>query len=112
MSQKQKVSVAIMTLLIVMLLSLLYSYFFKQDSGEIIRSEDALERRTAEDAGGISSNAVTVPATPDATVDAIIDDASLDEQTLQDESISEQDAVTASSADINNLTQTYDEDQL
>lgn len=52
-----------------------------------------------------------IPATPDTAVDAIIDEASLDDQALQDDAMNEQEAITASGDDINILTQTYDENQ-
>lgn len=50
--------------------------------------------------------------TPDSTVDAIINDAALDDATLQSDVKNEKAAISASSTDINTLSQSYDETKL
>ncbi len=111
MTQKQKVLGGVIALIVVVLFGLLYSRLSVQaptpgtidDSGMKVASPASQQT---------VSNAAVVPATPDATVDAIIDDASLDDQSLQKDVTAEQDAVKASGMDITNLSQTYDENQL
>jgi len=111
MTQKQKVLGGVMVLVVVVLFGLLYSQLSVQapTPGMIDDSGMKLGLPASQQ---IVSDAAVVPATPDATVDAIIDDALLDDQSPQKDVTDEQDAVKASSMDITNLSQTYDENQL
>ena len=55
---------------------------------------------------------VLVPVTPDAAVDAIVDDAAADNTSLDDALGAERSSVSATSKDINTLSQSYDETKL
>ncbi len=110
MSQKQQMLAGAGVLIIVVLIGLaIYS-----QSSQTIPSRDLMVGSNSQvDAIEQESRESVVPAaTPDATVDAILNDASTDDQAMTDEVATEQDAVTASGDEINNLTQTYDENQL
>lgn len=113
MQQKRNVVIGGIILAVIVIVGFLYSQFSAQapEQDPTIGNEAALERITAERAK-TATDASAVPATPDATVDAILDDAASDDQALQSEVTNEQDAVTASGDTINTLSQTYDETQL
>ncbi|MDD5083675.1 MAG: hypothetical protein PHT88_01890 [Candidatus Moranbacteria bacterium] len=112
MSQKQKVLGVAAALVIVLALAFLYNQF-----SSVGNTPSGLSVGTTKNtASGVSTRelapAATIPATPDATVDAIIDEVSFDDQALQDDVTSEKEAISASGTEINNLSQTYDENQL
>lgn len=114
MSQKQKMLGGV-GILVIVVFGFAYSQFSKpktameapnfQVNKDMINKQ--IQSRT-ETQAPIAAATIT----PDTTVDEIIGDASLDDQALQDEVVSEQDAVTASGSEINNVSQTYDENQL
>lgn len=104
MTQKQKVLAGVMTLIIVLLFGFLYAYFSMPSA--------APDANTAVTPQTNAPATAVVPATPDAAVDAIIKDASVDTQALQTDAASEKDAVKASGQKLNTLSQTYDENKL
>jgi hypothetical protein len=118
MTQKQKIFAGVMIIVIVVITGLIYRQFSLSPNA-VFPSGLSLNQKMNTDSTPSSgmnerqtSVAETVPATPDAMVDAILDQASLDDKSLQDDAVSEKASVTASGEDINNLTQTYDENQL
>ncbi len=59
-----------------------------------------------------ASKALIEAATPDTAADTALDDASIDTQAMQDEIDGEKAAIDASGEEINQLSDTYDENQL
>ena len=120
MSQNQKMIAGAAVLAVTSLLVLLYGQFSTKstdvsDSAAVVeKSKTGVVVRDAQQVTEKQQDmrASAVPSTPDATVDAIINDASSDDQALKDEVNGEKAAVSANSEEINTLSQTYDENQL
>lgn len=110
MSQKQKVFVGVILIVVMVLFGIIYAQFSSPVSTRDASSVNTVRSNQQKEKN--SSETVSIPATPDAAVDAIVNDATLDEQALQDDAANEQEAIIESGEDINNLTQTYDENQL
>lgn len=111
MSHKQKVLAGVITAVVVVGFVFIYSRLSVQAPSQGAMDASAVRKIEVADAEKQSREAA-IPSTPDAAVDAIIDDAALDDQALSGEVDGEKAAITASGEEINNLSQTYDENQL
>lgn len=112
MSQKQKVLGGVAAIIVLLLSGGLYVKLSAPRVPLNKNISSATNLRVNQQKAQQLSDAALIPATPDAAVDAIIDEAALDDQTLQTDVNDEQQAITTSGENINNLTQTYDENKL
>lgn len=109
MSQKQKALAGAILVVVAVGFGFIYNQFSAKAPEKDMSFGTAAGTMRNESA---SKEEVAIPSTPDAAVDAIIADAALDDAILDNEVNGEKDAITASGAEINNLGQTYDENQL
>lgn len=113
MSSKQNVlAVAIVTLIVVFIAGYAYDRISMSDPSQTINNQTADNVPEVKVSLDASIKSDPVPETPDAVVDALLQDAAFDDTTMNSALQNEQESVSESGKNINQLTQTYDENQL
>ena len=110
MTQKQKLFAGIAVAVLV-----LGALIWSQSSPSKTKTKNTLSSGSNTQVDKVQKKPVetnTENLSPDDAVDSIVNDAAIDNEALNDEITAEQDAVTASGSEINNLTQPYDETKL
>lgn len=114
MTQNQKIIGGVLVVVAVIFFAVLYNQFSSNKSANGVQ-EFVDNSIAGQDVAKSNPSQIqeSIPETPDAAVDAIVSDASLsDDSAFQSEINGEQNAIKESGDEINNLTQTYDENQL
>lgn len=110
MSQTNKVVIGIAVAVSLLVFAVMYGRFAADTPSSGTKTNVSQEGSVKNPV--TTESAVVVPATPDAAVDDILKTAEQDDQSLEDEASGEVDSVKGEGEEMNNFSQTYDENDL
>lgn len=109
MSQTNKIAIGVAVAAALLIFAVMYGRFMADTPSSGTKTNVSQEKSVK---SPVTESAVVVPATSDAAVDDILKAVDQDDQSLEDEASGEVDSVKSEGEEMNNFSQTYDENEL